>query len=62
MARDENEIREIIGNVSVELAELAKEIDDKFLLHLISMVMIAANKQAMIEIDKADTDQLSILH
>ena len=62
MARDENEIREIIGNVSVELAELAKEIDDKFLLHLISMVMIAANKQAMIEIDNADTDQLSILH
>ncbi|MCP4315854.1 MAG: hypothetical protein GY789_07480 [Hyphomicrobiales bacterium] len=62
MARDENEIREIISNVAVELAGLAKEIDDQFLLHLISMVMIAANKQAMIEIDNADTDQLSLLH
>lgn len=62
MARDENEVREIIGKVAVELAELAKEIEDQFLLHLISMVMIAANKQAMIEIDNADADQLSILH
>ncbi|MEX3008928.1 hypothetical protein [Hoeflea sp. TYP-13] len=62
MARNENEVREIIGNTAVELIELAKEIDDQFLLHLISMVMIAANKQAMIEIDKADGEDLLILH
>ncbi|MEM9107499.1 MAG: hypothetical protein AAGC96_17775 [Pseudomonadota bacterium] len=62
MARDENDIRETIGSVAGELAILAKEIDDQFLLHLISMVVIAANKQVMIELDKADPDQLSILH
>ncbi|MEM6464671.1 MAG: hypothetical protein AAF724_22455 [Pseudomonadota bacterium] len=62
MARDEEEIRETIGAVAGELAELAKEIDDQFLLHLISMVMIASNKRALIEIDKADTEQLSMLH
>ena len=62
MARNENEIRETIGNVAGELANLAKEIDDMFLLHLISMVVIAANKQAMIALDKADPEQLSILH
>lgn len=62
MARNENDIRETIGDIAGELAILAKEIDDQFLLHLISMVVIAANKQVMIELDKADPDQLSILH
>ena len=62
MARNENDIRETIGSIAAELATLAKEIDDQFLLHLISMVVIAANKQAMNELDKADPDQLSLLH
>ncbi len=62
MARNENEIRETIGSVAGELAALAKEIDDEFLVHMISMVVLAANKQVMIELDRADADQLSILH
>ena len=31
-------------------------------MYLISMVMIASNKQAVIELDKADPGQISILH